>query len=93
TRSLKTTVLALVVALLPVVWLLGALPLLAFLRFDFNPLHLKDPNSESMATLLALKDSPEAAVNDVTLRAPSLAEADAAAKRLDALPEVGRTTT
>ena len=48
---------------------IGALPLLAFLRFDFNPLHLKDPNSESMATLLALKDSPEAAVNDVTLLA------------------------
>ncbi|MBN3777671.1 MMPL family transporter [Burkholderia sp. Ac-20345] len=45
----------------------GALPLLAFLRFDFNPLHLKDPNSESMATLLALKDSPEAAVNDDTM--------------------------
>lgn len=72
---------------------IGALPLLAFLHFDFNPLHLKDPNSESMATLLALKDSPEAAVNDVTLLAPSLAQADAAAKRLDALPEVGRTTT
>ncbi|WP_179402823.1 MMPL family transporter [Burkholderia guangdongensis] len=72
---------------------IGALPLLAFLRFDFNPLHLKDPHSESMATLLALKDSPEAAVNDVTLLAPSLAAADAAAKKLDALPEVGRTTT
>ncbi|HDR9250316.1 MMPL family transporter [Burkholderia vietnamiensis] len=72
---------------------IGALPLLLFLRFDFNPLHLKDPHSESMATLLALKDSPEAAVNDVTLLAPSLAAADAAAKRLDALPEVGRTTT
>ncbi|MCL4650045.1 MMPL family transporter [Burkholderia multivorans] len=72
---------------------IGALPLLAFLHFDFNPLHLKDPHSESMSTLLALKDSPEAAVNDVTLLAPSLADADAAAKRLDALPEVGRTTT
>lgn len=72
---------------------IGALPLLKFLHFDFNPLHLKDPHSESMATLLALKDSPEASVNDVTLLAPSLAEADAAAKRLDALPEVGRTVT
>jgi hopanoid biosynthesis associated RND transporter like protein HpnN len=72
---------------------IAALPLLAFLRFDFNPLHLKDPHSESMATLLALKDSPEAAVNDVTLLAPSLAAADAAARKLDALPEVGRTTT
>ncbi len=72
---------------------LGATPLLTYLRFDFNPLHLKDPHSESMATLLALKDSPEASINDVTMLAPSLAAADAAAKRLDALPEVGRTTT
>ena len=72
---------------------IGALPLLKFLHFDFNPLHLKDPHAESMATLLALKDSPEASVNDVTLLAPSLAQADAAAKRLDALPEVGRTVT
>lgn len=72
---------------------IGALPLLAHLRFDFNPLHLKDPRSESMATLLALKDSPEASVNDVSLLAPSLAAANAAAQRLGALPEVGRTTT
>ncbi len=71
----------------------GASPLLMFLRFDFNPLHLKDTHSESMATLLSLKDSPEASVNDVTLLAPSLADADTAAKRLDALPEVSRTTT
>ncbi|CAN0624423.1 Hopanoid biosynthesis associated RND transporter like protein HpnN [Burkholderia multivorans] len=76
-----------------IVVVLGATPLLTFLRFDFNPLHLKDPHSESMATLLALKDSPEASINDVTMLAPSLTAADAAAKRLDALPEVGRTTT
>ncbi len=71
----------------------GALPLLTHLRFDFNPLHLKDPTTESMATLLSLKDSPEAAVNDVAVLAPSLAAADAAAQRLAALPEVGRVTT
>ncbi|WJF91848.1 MMPL family transporter [Paraburkholderia bonniea] len=71
----------------------GALPLLAHLRFDFNPLHLKDPNTESMATLLALKNSPEAAVNNVHVLAPSLVAANRIATRLAALPEVGRTTT
>jgi hypothetical protein len=72
---------------------LGATPLLTHLRFDFNPLHLKDPHTESMATLLALKDSPEAAVNNVQALAPSLAGADAIAGRLRKLPEVGRVTT
>jgi uncharacterized protein len=71
----------------------GALPLLAHLKFDFNPLHLKDPTTESMATLLSLKDSPEAAINDVSVLEPSLAAADATAQRLAALPEVGLATT
>jgi hopanoid biosynthesis associated RND transporter like protein HpnN len=69
------------------------LPLLAHLQFDFNPLHLKDPTTESMATLLSLKDSPEAGVNDVVVLAPSLAAADATAQRLARLPEVGSATT
>jgi uncharacterized protein len=72
---------------------IGALPLLTHLRFDFNPLHLKDPHTESMATLLSLKDSPEAAVNNVHVLAPSLAAADQIAARLKKLPEVGRVTT
>ncbi|WP_248322815.1 MMPL family transporter [Caballeronia sp. Sq4a] len=72
---------------------IGALPLLTHLRFDFNPLHLKDPHTESMATLISLKDSPEAAVNDVAVLAPSLADADRIAAKLDKLPEVERATT
>jgi hopanoid biosynthesis associated RND transporter like protein HpnN len=71
----------------------GALPLLAHLEFDFNPLHLKDPTTESMSTLLSLKDSPEAGINDVSVLAPSLGGADATAQRLGRLPEVGRVTT
>jgi hopanoid biosynthesis associated RND transporter like protein HpnN len=70
-----------------------ALPLLLRLHFDFNPLHLKDPHSESMATLLALTDSPEAGINDVTVLAPALAAAERTATRLAKLPEVGRITT
>ncbi|HEY1998219.1 MMPL family transporter [Paraburkholderia sp.] len=71
----------------------GALPLLTHLRFDFNPLHLKDPHTESMATLLSLKDSPEAAVNNVQVLGPTLAAADQIAAHLKKLPEVGRVTT
>ena len=70
-----------------------ALPLLLHLRFDFNPLNLKDPKTESMATLLSLKDAPEAAVNDVKVLAPSLEEADKIAAKLEKLPEVERATT
>lgn len=72
---------------------IGALPLLTHLRFDFNPLHLKDSSTESMATLLSLKDSPEASVNDVSVLTPSLQAAETTAERLAALPEVGRVTT
>jgi uncharacterized protein len=75
------------------VLIIGASPLLLHLRFDFNPLHLKDPNTESMATLISLNDAPEAAVNNVRVLAPTLADADRIAARLAKLPEVGRTTT
>ncbi|MBN3855741.1 MULTISPECIES: MMPL family transporter [unclassified Paraburkholderia] len=72
---------------------LGASPLLYFLRFDFNPLHLKDPHTESMATLIALKNSPVISINDVSVLAPTLADADKIAAKLGKLPEVGRATT
>lgn len=71
----------------------GASPLLARLQFDFNPLHLKDPHTESMATLLALKNSPVISVNDVSVLGASLADADRIAAHLSKLPQVGRTTT
>ncbi|HXZ07525.1 MAG TPA: MMPL family transporter, partial [Paraburkholderia sp.] len=72
---------------------LGATPLLLHLRFDFNPLHLKDPHTESMATLIALKNSPVISINDVSVLAPSLSDADRIAAKLSKLPEVGRATT
>ncbi|WEY41824.1 MMPL family transporter [Paraburkholderia sp. SUR17] len=71
----------------------GASPLLARLQFDFNPLHLKDTHTESMATLLALKNSPVISVNDVSVLGASLADADRIAAHLSKLPQVGRTTT
>lgn len=73
--------------------ILAGSPLLAHLRFDFDPLHLKDPGSESMATLLSLKDAPQAGTDNVNVLAPSLAAAVATADRLAALPEVERAVT
>jgi hopanoid biosynthesis associated RND transporter like protein HpnN len=72
---------------------LAGLPLLMHLHFDFNPLHLKDPNTESMATLTKLADSPEMGVNDVHVLMPSLTAAEAEAEKLRAVPQVGRVIT
>jgi hopanoid biosynthesis associated RND transporter like protein HpnN len=73
--------------------ILAGVPLLPHLRFDFDPLNLKDPHSESMSTLRALADAPEAGTEDVNVLAPSLAEARQVAQRLAQLPEVERTLT
>jgi len=68
-------------------------PLLYFVRFDFNPLNLRSPNVESVATFLDLRKDPEAAANAIEIAAPSLADADTVAKRVAALPEVSRVMT
>jgi len=73
--------------------LIAGAPLLPHLKFDFDPLHLKDPESESMSTLLALKDAPQAGTDNVSVLAPSVAAAQQVATRLKALPEVERVVT
>lgn len=73
--------------------ILAGFPLLPHLRFDFDPLHLKDPHSESMATLLSLADAPQAGTEDVSVLAPSLAAARPIAAKLEKLPEVSRVLT
>ena len=70
-----------------------SLALLPLLRFDFNPLHLRSPTVESMAAFAELEADPDRTPNTIQVLAPSLAEADALAQRLDALPEVSRTVT
>jgi hopanoid biosynthesis associated RND transporter like protein HpnN len=73
--------------------ILAGIPLLTHLHFDFNPLHLKDPNTESMATLIKLADSRESGVNNVQTLAPTLMAADRDAAKLRQVPEVGRVVT
>jgi hopanoid biosynthesis associated RND transporter like protein HpnN len=72
---------------------LAGLPLLFWLRFDFNPLNLRSPKVESVATFLDISRDSVASVNTINIVAPSLAEADATAARLRNLPEVARTMT
>ncbi|MGB6465356.1 MAG: MMPL family transporter, partial [Xanthobacteraceae bacterium] len=71
----------------------AGLPLLFWLRFDFNPINLRSPKTEAVATYLALKTDPEAGANDIQVLEPSLAVADQVAAKLRVLPQVARVVT
>jgi uncharacterized protein len=81
-----------IVVLTLLVAVLG-LPLLYFLRFDFNVANMRNANTESVATYLELKRDPEAGINSIYILKPSLAEADRLAARVAKLPEVSQTLT
>jgi hopanoid biosynthesis associated RND transporter like protein HpnN len=66
---------------------------LPWLRFDFNPFHLRSTKVESVATLADLMSDSDHTPNTINIIAPSLTAADALAQRLSALPEVERATT
>ncbi len=66
---------------------------LYWVRFDFNPLHLKNPRGEAMSTLDALMHDPSQSPNTIDVLTPSAAAADALAKRLSALPQVSQAVT
>jgi hopanoid biosynthesis associated RND transporter like protein HpnN len=66
---------------------------LAFVRFDFNPLHLRSPKVESMSTLRDLMTDPDRTPNTISVLLPTLAEAEAMGTRLSALPEVSHAVT
>jgi hopanoid biosynthesis associated RND transporter like protein HpnN len=74
---------------------LGLVSLLALPRitFDFNPLHLKNPISESVRTYRALAADHVPWVDAIEVLAGNLAAADAIAARLGSQDEVGRTLT
>ncbi len=72
---------------------LAGLPLLYWLRFDFNPMNLRSPDVESVATYLDLKKNPETAGRTIEVLTPSLPDADALAQKLGKLPEVSRAMT
>jgi hopanoid biosynthesis associated RND transporter like protein HpnN len=69
------------------------LPLLAGMRFDFNPLNLRPQDSESMSTLLELMNDPDTTPNTIDVLKSNLAEARSTAERVRALPEVSQVVT
>jgi hopanoid biosynthesis associated RND transporter like protein HpnN len=71
----------------------GGAALIPRVSFDFNPLNLKDPHSESVSTVFDLMKDPDTSPYTAEILAPSLAAADALAARLDKLPEVARAIT
>lgn len=82
-------------------WVIGAaailaavsLTLLPRVSFDFDPLNLKNPNSESVATARDLMKDPMTAPYPAEILAPSLSKAEAMADRLEKLPEVAQAVT
>lgn len=71
----------------------ASLVLLPRLQFDFNPLHLRSANVESVATLLDLMQDPNTTPNTIDILTPSVADAAALARRLEQLPEVDHAIT
>jgi uncharacterized protein len=83
----------LTILILTGVAVLAGLPLLNDLKFEFNPLSLRSPKVESVATLLELMKDEASTLNGAEVLAPSLQEAEAIAQRLEKLPEITRATT
>ncbi|MGE5157157.1 MAG: MMPL family transporter, partial [Gemmatimonas sp.] len=69
---------------------LAGLPLLYHMRFDFNPMHLRNPNAESIATYLDLRKDPNTGASAIDVLTHSEAEAQQIQARLEKLPEVLR---
>jgi hopanoid biosynthesis associated RND transporter like protein HpnN len=68
----------------------AGLPLLYFLRFDFNPINLRSPKVESIATFLDLRSDPNTGANAINVMTNSEADAKKIEEKLSKVPEVLR---
>jgi hopanoid biosynthesis associated RND transporter like protein HpnN len=66
----------------------AGLPLLYFMKFDFNPMNLRNAKAESIATFLDLRKDPNTGANAINVMTNSDADARKIAERLEKLPEV-----
>jgi hypothetical protein len=71
----------------------AASPLLLWLPFDFNPLHLQNPGAEAVATFLELRADPQTGANAIDIMTADPGAAAATARRVAALPQVSRAVT
>ncbi|MDO8400026.1 MAG: MMPL family transporter [Bradyrhizobium sp.] len=68
----------------------AGLPLLYFLKFDFNPINLRNSQVESIATFLDLRKDPNTGANAINVMTNSEAEARKIEARLEKVQEVLR---
>ncbi|MDB5651958.1 MAG: hopanoid biosynthesis associated transporter like protein HpnN [Hyphomicrobiales bacterium] len=76
-----------------VLLVVAGLPFLTRLRFDSNPMDLRNKRVQSVATFNDLARDPRTTPQTIEVLAPSLDAAKDLAVRLQALPEVARTLT
>lgn len=67
--------------------------LLPFVSFDFDPLDLKNPQSQSVQVVRDLIKDPMTTPYTAEILAPSLPAAEAIARRIEKLPEVAQAVT
>jgi hypothetical protein len=68
----------------------AGLPLLYFMKFDFNPINLRNSKVESISTFLDLRNDPNTGANAINVMTDSEAEAKKIEARLEKVPEVLR---
>jgi hopanoid biosynthesis associated RND transporter like protein HpnN len=68
----------------------AGLPLLYFLQFDFNPINLRSPKVESIATFLDLRKDPNTGANAINVMTNSEADVRKIEEKLAKVPEVLR---
>jgi hopanoid biosynthesis associated RND transporter like protein HpnN len=68
--------------------MLASIASLPWVVFDFNPLHLRDPQAPAMQTLTDLTRDPDRTPNTIDVLAPNAGAADALAKRIGRLGAV-----
>jgi len=74
-----------------IIVVLAGMPLLSRMRFDFDPIHLQDPEGEAVSTYRELITVPEIGISSANIVAPSVAEVDQITQRAAGLPEVSGT--
>lgn len=68
----------------------AGLPLLYFMKFDFNPINLRNSKVESISTFLDLRKDPNTGANAINVMTNSEADAKKIEARLEKVPEVLR---
>ncbi|MGY3622978.1 hopanoid transporter HpnN [Bradyrhizobium sp. USDA 10063] len=67
---------------------IAGLPLLYYMKFDFNPINLRNSKVESIATFLDLRRDPNTGANAINVMTRSEADARKIEEKLEKLPEV-----